>query len=286
MTHFTRKVTGYLQLMRLDRPIGSLLLLWPTLWALWLAGQGRPDAWIVLVFITGVFVMRAAGCAMNDYADRNIDGQVKRTAQRPLVTGVVSPREAILLFVGLSLLGLVLVLSLNRLALELSVIGAVLAASYPFVKRLTHLPQLYLGLAFGWGIPMAYGAEANALPAAMWLLLSANIFWVIAYDTLYAMVDRDDDLRIGVKSTAVLFGRYDLLIIAICYGLMFACLLLLGQQMALNGYYFLGLVIALLTAGWQLYTARDRARDSCFKAFLNNSWVGAAIFFGLLLAFL
>lgn len=280
------KIYGYLQLMRLDRPIGSLLLLWPTLWALWMAGRGRPNPGIVLIFIAGVFVMRAAGCTINDYADRNIDGLVKRTAGRPLVTGVISPHQALVLFAGLCVLAFILVINLNRLAIELSFIGALLAASYPFVKRITHLPQLYLGLAFGWGIPMAYAAEANALPASSWWLLAANIFWVVAYDTLYAMVDRNDDLKIGVKSTAILFGQHDLQAIMICYVLMFACLLLLGQLLSLNAYYYLGLTIALLTAAWQLYQARDRTRDPCFKAFLNNSWVGAAIFFGLLLAYL
>jgi len=280
------KLDGFLQLMRLDRPIGSLLLLWPTLWALWLAAHGSPDPKIVLIFTVGVFVMRAAGCTINDYADRNIDGLVKRTAQRPLVTGVVSPRQALVLFAGLCLLAFVLIINLNRLAILLSFIGALLAASYPFVKRITHLPQLYLGMAFGWGIPIAYAAQENTLPAASWWLLAANIFWVIAYDTLYAMVDRDDDLRIGVKSTAVLFGYHDLTAILVSYMLMFGCLLILGQQQALNGYYYLGLATALLIAAWHLYQARDRARDSCFKAFLNNSWVGSAIFFGLLLAYL
>ncbi len=280
------KIYGFIQLMRLDRPIGSLLLLWPTLWALWMAGRGRPNPGIVLIFITGVFVMRAAGCTINDYADRNIDGLVKRTAGRPLVTGVISPHQALVLFAGLCVLAFMLVINLNRLAIELSFIGVLLAASYPFVKRITHLPQLYLGLAFGWGIPMAYAAEANALPASSWWLLAANIFWAVAYDTLYAMVDRNDDLKIGVKSTAILFGQHDLQAIMICYVLMFACLSLLGQLLSLNAYYYLGLTVALLTAAWQLYQARDRTRDPCFKAFLNNSWVGAAIFFGLLLAYL
>jgi len=280
------KMYGYMQLMRLDRPIGSLLLLWPTLWALWLAGHGHPDPNIVLIFLVGVFVMRAAGCVINDYADRKIDGLVKRTAGRPLVTGVVRPRQALILFAGLCLLAFILVINLNRLAIELAFIGALLAASYPFIKRVTHLPQLYLGLAFGWGIPMAYAAQANALPSPAWWLLATNIFWVVAYDTLYAMVDRDDDLRIGVKSTAILFGRYDLQAISACYVLMFGSLLRLGQLLDLNVYYYLGLVGAGLTAAWQLYQARQRDRDRCFKAFLNNSWVGAIIFFGLLLALL
>lgn len=276
----------YLRLMRLDRPIGTMLLLWPTLWALWIAGRGQPKPAIVLIFIVGTFVMRSAGCVINDFADREFDPHVERTQQRPLATGAVSTKEALILFVVLSLVGLALVLMLNRLALLLAVIGAVLAASYPFLKRFTHLPQFYLGIAFGWGIPMAFAALTGKVPLTGWLLLVTNICWAVAYDTWYAMVDRADDLKIGVKSTAVLFGRHDRLIVGVFQCATLGLLLYIGWLEGLNGYYFLGVLVATCSALHQQWLCWERDREKCFQAFLENSWFGAAIFTGILLAYL
>lgn len=272
--------------MRIDRPIGSLLLLWPTLWALWIAGEGRPLPWIVAVFVTGVFVMRSAGCVVNDYADRHVDPHVERTRGRPLAAGDVSEREAIMLFVALCLVAFGLVLSLNGLAVLLSGIGAVLAATYPFVKRVTHLPQLYLGVAFGWGIPMAFAAQSGRVPWLAWLLLAANITWVMAYDTLYAMVDRDDDLRVGVKSSAILFEQRDRHWIAAFHAGTLLLLGIVGYVRGLNAYYYAGLAAAAGFASYQHLLYRSRQRDRCFAAFVNNSWFGAAVFGGIVLAYL
>ena len=276
----------YAQLMRIDRPIGTLLLLWPTLWALWVAGQGNPSPDIVCIFLAGVFVMRAAGCVINDYADRNLDPYVERTRQRPLASGRVSSKEALTLFVVLCLCALILVLMLNLLTLYLSLVGILLAITYPFFKRFTHLPQLYLGLAFSWGIPMAYSAQSNAVPMEAWWLLLANFFWVVAYDTLYAMVDREDDLRVGIKSIAILAGDYDRLLVAVGHLGMLLVLVMLGLQLQLNVYFFSGLVISLGMVFYQLLISWDRDRQQCFMAFLSNAWMGAVIFAGLLLAYL
>lgn len=280
------KWRSYIQLMRLDKPIGSFLLLWPTLWALFLASNGMPDVKILFIFILGVVFMRSAGCVINDYADRHIDGKVKRTSQRPLATGAVSEKEAKILFVLLILLSFFLVLQLNLYAIVLSVAAAVLAFIYPFMKRYTHLPQLFLGAAFGWSIPMAYGATAASLPLSCWLLFLANLAWTIAYDTQYAMVDRDDDLRIGVKSTAILFAEYDNKIIALLQIATLAILVYLGVEQQLSKGYFIGLLPALGCFIYQCRLTKRRTREECFKAFLNNNYVGMWIFIAILVGIL
>ncbi|MGR3985395.1 MAG: 4-hydroxybenzoate octaprenyltransferase [Gammaproteobacteria bacterium] len=274
----------YLRLMRLHRPIGALLLLWPTLWALWLAGDGRPDAALVAIFIAGVCVMRAAGCVINDFADRGIDAHVWRTRDRPLARGEVPPRRALLLFALLLLPALALALQLNREAQLLAPAAVVIAALYPFTKRITRLPQLALGIAFSWGIPMAYAAQQAALPAEMWWLFAANFVWVVAYDTQYAMADREDDLRIGVKSSAILFGRHDRRIIALLHLACLALLAAIGWQRALHWHFYAALALALGCAAYQLHLCKTRERERCLRAFLNNNWFGAAIFCGLALA--
>lgn len=271
----------YALLMRMDRPIGSLLLLWPALWALWLSANGRPDPFIVLVFVLGVFVMRSAGCVINDYADRDFDPHVERTRNRPLAAQRVQPREALALFFALMALALALVLTLNRLTILLALAGALLATLYPFMKRFTYLPQVHLGLAFSWTIPMAWAAHTDGVPAVAWLLLIANLIWTVAYDTIYAMVDRDDDLRVGVKSTAILFGELDRAFVA---GMQVAVLVVLGlvaQQLALGHPFSAALLAAAVLFAWQQWLIRDRDRGACFRAFLNNNWVGAAIFAGI-----
>ncbi|MEH8045630.1 4-hydroxybenzoate octaprenyltransferase [Gallibacterium anatis] len=280
------KWRSYIQLMRLDKPIGSFLLLWPTLWALFLASNGMPDVKILFIFILGVVFMRSAGCVINDYADRHIDGKVKRTSQRPLATGAVSEKEAKILFVLLILLSFFLVLQLNLYAIVLSVAAAILAFIYPFMKRYTHLPQLFLGAAFGWSIPMAYGATAASLPLSCWLLFLANLAWTIAYDTQYAMVDRDDDLRIGVKSTAILFAEYDNKIIALLQIATLAILVYLGVEQQLSNGYFIGLLPALACFIYQCRLTKRRTREECFKAFLNNNYVGMWIFIAILVGIL
>jgi len=276
----------YAQLMRIDRPIGSLLLLWPTLWALWIAGQGRPDPAIVCIFIAGVFLMRAAGCVFNDYADRNLDPHVERTRERPLAAGRVSRKEALILFAILSVAAFSLVLMLNPLTMLLSLAGLAIAISYPFFKRFTNLPQLYLGLAFSWGIPMVFAAQTNSVPMTAWWLLGANFLWVVAYDTLYAMVDREDDLRVGIKSLAILAGKYDLLLVGLSHLGMLAILGVIGVFLGLNSYYFSGLVFSLGFVAYQVVVCWERDRKRCFEAFLNNAWMGAVIFIGMLLAYL
>jgi len=278
-----RRAWAYLRLMRLHRPIGSFLLLWPTLWALWLAASGHPTPKLFAIFVIGVFVMRSAGCIINDFADRNFDPHVQRTRARPLATREVSIWEALILFVILCLMALGLVLSLNRLTQELAVIGAVLVISYPFMKRYTYLPQPYLGLAFGWGIPMAYAAVIGSVPTVAWLIFIANVIWATVYDTMYAMVDRPDDLRIGVKSTAILFGDLDRLIIGILQLLLLADLLLVGHQTGMGTAYYLGLLFALLFAAYEQILIRRRNPQRCFEAFMNNNWFGAAVFAGILL---
>ena len=275
------KAKAYWQLARFDRPIGSLLLLWPTLWALFLAADGFPNPLVLIVFVLGVIFMRAAGCVINDFADRNFDGHVKRTAQRPMPSGKVSEREALGLFGLLVLISFLLVLTMNRLTIMLSVVGLLLAAAYPFMKRYTHLPQLILGMAFGWSIPMAYAAQAGELPAAAWLLFIANILWTIAYDTQYAMVDRDDDLKVGIKSTAILFGRSDKIIVGLLQLGTLVVLIALGAMLALHQLYFWFLLLAAGLFVYQQMLIRERERDPCFKAFLNNNYVGMLVCIGI-----
>jgi 4-hydroxybenzoate polyprenyltransferase len=277
----TERLREYALLMRLHRPIGILLLAWPTLWALWLAGGGRPPAGVLAVFVLGVVLMRSAGCVINDYADRGFDPHVERTRDRPLAAGRVAPREALALFAALALLAFALVLTLNRLTIWLSVAGALLAASYPFLKRWTHLPQFYLGAAFGWGIPMAFAAVTGAVPGLAWLVFAANVCWAVAYDTAYAMVDRDDDLRIGVKSTAILFGTYDRLLVGVFHAATLALLAAAGMVAGLGLAYYVGLAAAAGFAAWQQWLIRRRERAGCFRAFLNNNWFGLAVFAGL-----
>ncbi|BAZ92450.1 4-hydroxybenzoate octaprenyltransferase [Thiohalobacter sp. COW1] len=276
----------YYLLARLHRPIGTLLLLWPTLWALWLAAEGFPDPLVLAVFVAGVVLMRSAGCVINDYADREFDPHVKRTRERPIASGKVSPREALALFAVLCLIAFALVLLMNPLTIKLAFVGAALAAIYPFTKRFTHLPQLVLGAAFGWGIPMAFAAQTGELPRLAWLLFLVNILWATAYDTQYAMVDRDDDLKIGVKSTAILFGEADRLIIAMLQLLVLLGLGLVGSMAQLGLYYYLGLAVAAALALYQQYLIRGREREGCFRAFLNNNWFGGAVFAGLVLDYL
>ncbi|UTV27847.1 4-hydroxybenzoate octaprenyltransferase [Photobacterium atrarenae] len=275
------KAKAFWQLARLDRPIGSLLLLWPTLWALFLAADGWPDPQVLVVFVLGVIFMRAAGCVINDYADRNFDGHVKRTAQRPMPSGKISEREALGLFGFLILASFLLVLTMNALTIQLSVIGLLLAAAYPFMKRYTHLPQLVLGMAFGWSIPMAYAAQAGELPATAWLLFVANILWTVAYDTQYAMVDRDDDLKIGIKSTAILFGRFDKLIIGLLQLGTVLLLIVVGALQGLHPLYFWGLLLASALLVYQQMLIRGREREPCFKAFLNNNYFGMLVWLGM-----
>ena len=280
------KCYAYLRLMRFDRPIGILLLLWPTLWALLLAGNGRPSIRNLAIFLTGVVLMRAAGCVINDFADREYDPHVERTRTRPIAAGEVSPRQALVLFLLLLTAAFGLVLLTNKLTVMLSFGGAALAASYPFFKRYTHLPQVVLGLAFGWAVPMAFAAETGTVPALAWWLLVANVLWSVIYDTEYAMVDRDDDLKVGVKSTAILFGRFDRLIIGILQLLMLILMLWLGRQFHLSTAYFIALGITAGLFAYQQILIRKRDRQPCFRAFLNNNWVGAALFSGLLVHYL
>ncbi|MFM8547244.1 MAG: 4-hydroxybenzoate octaprenyltransferase [Betaproteobacteria bacterium] len=273
----------YWRLVRMHRPIGTLLLLWPTLWAIFIASGGRPDVYTVFAFSLGTLLMRSAGCAINDYADRNFDRHVERTRDRPLTAGHIAPWEAVAVFVVLSLCALPLVLPFNRLTWALAVVAALLAASYPFTKRFFALPQAYLGVAFGFGIPMGYAAVLGEVPVSAWLMLGANILWAIAYDTEYAMVDRDDDLKIGIRTSAITFGRYDLAAVMLCYALTLALLAWVGLRESLGGGYYLGLLVAAGIAGYHWTLIRDRSREGCFKAFNHNNWFGAAVFAGVLL---
>ncbi|MBI2380657.1 MAG: 4-hydroxybenzoate octaprenyltransferase [Gammaproteobacteria bacterium] len=280
------KWRAYYELMRVHRPIGTLLLLWPALWALFLAARGMPPLKELLVFLAGTFLMRSAGCVINDYADRDFDGHVQRTKNRPIPMGWVKPKEALGLFAVLCLLAFALVLTLNAYTIVLSLVGAALAALYPFMKRYTHWPQVVLGAAFAWAVPMAYAAVAGSVNATAWLLYAATVLWAVAYDTLYAMVDRDDDLRIGVKSTAILFGRHDLLAVGLCHGAVLGLLALAGWREQLGWPYFAGLLVAAGLAARQLWQSRRRERDACFAAFLANNRFGLAIFLGLAAHFL
>jgi 4-hydroxybenzoate polyprenyltransferase len=271
------------RLMRFDRPIGILLLLWPTLWALWIAGEGSPSIKNLLIFGTGVVLMRAAGCIMNDVADRNFDPHVERTRSRPLASGELTVREALLTFFVLMTLAFGLVLMTNALTIRLAFAGALLASTYPFFKRFTHFPQVVLGVAFGWGIPMAFAAETGELVSAAWLILVINVIWSVIYDTLYAMVDRDDDISIGLKSTAILFGSHDLMVLRVLKLVMVALLVWLGFRLQMSWPWFVGVAVAAALFIRQQYMVRNRDRGACFNAFLNNNWVGVAIWAGLLL---
>lgn len=280
------RLEHYIRLMRLDKPIGILLLVWPTLWALWLAADGVPPLSILVIFLLGTVLMRSAGCVMNDLADRNFDGHVERTRLRPLATGVVSPREGLMLAAGLSLVAFVLALALEPLALWLSVPALFLAGSYPFTKRFLAIPQAYLGIAFGFGIPMGFAAVLGSVPLMAWLMLLANIFWAVAYDTEYAMVDRPDDLKIGIRSSAITFGRFDVAAVMGCYAVTFVLLACVGALAGRGLPFYGGLLVAVGLALYHYTLIRNRDRAGCFKAFLHNNWVGAAIFAGLALDYL
>lgn len=278
------KIYAFLQLTRMDRPIGALLLLWPTWWALWLAAKDFPPVGPLVIFTLGVFAMRSAGCAINDYADRKLDPQVARTAGRPIASGRITPKEALITFAALLVFSFVLVLFTNRLTILLSFAGAALAALYPFTKRYTNLPQVVLGAAFGWSIPMAFAAVTDSVPPVAWLLFIANILWSVIYDTEYAMVDRDDDLKVGAKSTAILFADADLVIIGVLMGTFLLAMLLVGTRAALGWPYWLGLAATAGLFGYQQWIMRDRARDACLAAFRHNNWVGLALWLGIVVA--
>lgn len=277
------RLLNFALLTRFDKPIGTYLLLWPMLWALWIAGEGNPDVYITGIFVAGVILMRAAGCIINDFADRNVDGKVARTRHRPLVTGAITVKQALSLFIILCLVAFGLVMTLNWLTIGLSFVALVLAALYPFMKRFTYMPQAFLGLAFGWSVPMAFAAQANALPDVAWLLLTATVLWATAYDTMYAMIDRDDDLQIGVKSTAILFGDADKLVIGIIQATFLLTLLIIGNKAEMGLYFHLGVLVAMGFMLYQQRLIRDREPALCLKAFLNNHWVGVAIFTGVVL---
>jgi 4-hydroxybenzoate polyprenyltransferase len=281
-----QRLGHYWKLMRLDKPIGILLLLWPTLWGLWLAADGLPDLFILTVFVLGTVLMRSAGCVINDYADRNIDPHVMRTKNRPLATKAVSTKEALLLSAGLSLCAFLLIQPLNRLTLELAVFALFLAASYPFTKRFFAMPQAYLGIAFSFGIPMAFAAQTGELPLIVWLLMAANLLWVIAYDTEYAMVDRDDDLKIGIKTSAITFGHFDVMGIMLCHAGFLSIMIGIGLMQKLGFAYYVGLIAASALIIYQYRLIRERDPALCFRAFLHNNWVGAVVFAGIMLGYL
>jgi len=283
---FKTQLPYYIELTRLNRPIGIYLLLWPTMWALWFAASGIPSLKVLFIFVAGVVLMRSAGCVINDFADRNIDGHVKRTQDRPLPAGKVSSKETLILFGIICLSAFILVLFTNTLTIYLAFGGLALAASYPFMKRHTYLPQVVLGAAFAWSVPMAYTAETGELHKQVWLLYLITVLWTVAYDTMYAMVDRDDDIKIGVKSTAILFGKADRLVIAGLQTLVIAALCIVGSQANLGSFFFLSVVIAATLFVYQQHLIRNRDRDACFKAFLNNHWVGLAIFVGIALEYI
>tara|TARA_R110002049_G_scaffold150154_1_gene313302 strand:- start:14 stop:883 length:870 start_codon:yes stop_codon:yes gene_type:complete len=281
MASLKKIVWPYIELMRLDKPIGILLLLWPTLSALWIAAEGLPDLMVLSVFVLGVIIMRSAGCVVNDYADRNVDGLVIRTINRPLIRGDVTPRQALILFSCLGLLALLLVSQLNKFTIWMSLVAMFLAALYPFMKRYTYLPQVFLGMAFGWAIPMAFAAQTNAVPTIAWLLFLANILWTTAYDTFYAMADREDDIFAGVKSTAILFGDDDLVIIGVLQFMFLLVMVLIGSQLEMSISYYIGVFSAGLLSIYQQYLAKNKQPAHCLQAFLNNNWVGGVIFLGI-----
>lgn len=286
MSTIKRAIEPYIRLMRLDRPIGILLLLWPTLSALWIAAEGLPEPTVLFVFVFGVILMRSAGCAINDFADRDVDGMVWRTRDRPLATGEIKARNAVIVFVLMAIIAFGLVSLLNTLTILLSLVAVLLAATYPFMKRYTYLPQLYLGMAFGWAIPMAFAAQTGTVPVIAWLLFLANIIWTTVYDTFYAMADREDDLLAGIKSTAVLFGDDDLKIQGILQVSYIGVMLLIGHQLQLGGIYYLGLLVVVGFFVFQQYLSRHREPQACLRAFLNNNWVGLTIFISLVLNYL
>ena len=281
-----QRLDEYKKLMRLDKPIGILLLLWPTLWALWVAGAGRPALGVVAIFVVGTVLMRSAGCVINDYADKDFDGHVERTRNRPLAARRVRPGEALLLAAGLALLSFMLVLPLNGLTIALSVPAVFLAGSYPFTKRFLAIPQAYLGIAFGFGIPMAFAALQGEVPLVAWVMLLANVFWAVAYDTEYAMVDRPDDLKIGIKTSAITFGRFDVAAVMACYGLTLALLGWVGVSTGGGPFFLAGLAVAAGIMAYHYTLIRERDRPKCFKAFLHNNWVGGAIFAGWVVDYL
>lgn len=282
----TNRLFMYAKLMRLDKPIGILLLLWPMLWGLWLAAEGFPDGLVLFIFIMGTILMRSAGCVINDYADRKIDPHVERTKNRPMAAGHVGTKEALLLAAGLSLIAFLLILPLNMLTIMLSVPALFLAASYPFTKRFFAMPQAYLGIAFSFGIPMAFAAQTNALPSIIWVLMLANLFWVIAYDTAYAIVDKPDDLKIGIRTSAITFGRFDVMGVMVCHAIFIAIMVFIGQWQQMGLAYYTSLVVAAGLMLYQYTLIRNRDRALCFKAFLHNNWVGLVIFVGIVLDFL
>ncbi|MDO9470706.1 MAG: 4-hydroxybenzoate octaprenyltransferase [Nitrosomonas sp.] len=279
------RIQTYAQLMRLDKPIGILLLLWPMLWGLWFAAQGLPDLRILIIFVLGTILMRSAGCVINDYADRKIDPHVERTKNRPMAAGRVSSKEAFLLAGGLSLSAFLLILPLNQLTILLSVPALFLAGTYPFTKRFLAMPQAYLGIAFSFGIPMAFAAQTDNLPPIIWILMLANLFWVIAYDTAYAIVDKPDDLKIGIQTSAITFGRFDVLGVMVCHACFIAIMLIIGQLQQMNLAYYAGLMVATGLIIYQYTLIRNRDRALCFKAFLHNNWVGVVVFVGIALDF-
>jgi 4-hydroxybenzoate polyprenyltransferase len=286
MAFLARRLDAYERLVRLDKPIGTLLLLWPTLWALWLASGGVPRPDLIIIFVVGTFLMRSAGCAINDFADRNFDRHVERTRARPLTAGEITAREALAVAAGLALCAFLFVLFLNPFAIALSFVALAVAAAYPFTKRFFSMPQLVLGIAFGFGIPMAYAAVQNRLPLESWLLLAANLFYAFAYDTEYAMVDRDDDARLGVHSSALVLGRWDVAAVLASYAAMLALLIALGALRGLAWPYYAGVAVAGAMMLYHAYLIRGRSREGCFKAFMHNNWVGAAIFAGIVLSLL
>jgi 4-hydroxybenzoate polyprenyltransferase len=275
----------YARLMRLDRPIGIWLLLWPTLWALWISGRGKPKQHIFIIFVLGTVLMRSAGCAINDYADRSFDPHVARTKNRPLAAGRISTLEALMLFAVLAMTALLLALQLNKPTLLLAAVGGFLAVSYPFIKRFMSVPQMYLGLTFGWGIPMAFEAQIETVPRVAYLLLLANVLWVTVYDTMYAMADRADDLKIGVRSTAILFGDSDRHIIAALQAMTLLTLYLVGRMLNMGYWYAMGLWAGAAFFAYQLWLIRTRDRDACLRAFLNNNYFGMAVFIGMALEY-
>jgi len=281
--HIKDRAKQYWLLARFDRPIGTLILLWPALWALWVASEGKPDITVLIVICLGVVLMRAAGCVINDYADRDFDPHVARTQQRPIAAGRVKPKEALIVFVVLCLCAFALVWLLNIYTVMLSFVAAFLAASYPFMKRYTQLPQAYLGIAFGWAVPMAFSAQLNSIPVVAWVMYAAVVLWALVYDTMYAMVDKEDDLKIGIKSTAILFGNYDRHIMAILQLIILMLLVAVGQLQQLSGVYYSSVLIAAGFFGYQQKLIFHRDKTLCFKAFLNNNWFGLVIFVGLLL---
>ena len=283
MKKILAKLDAYERLVRLDKPIGILLLVWPTLWALWLAVRGMPQPWVLWLFILGTIVTRSAGCAVNDFADRRFDAEVKRTRERPLASGEIKPWEAIVVAGVLGIAAFAIVLQFNRLTIILAFVAVAIAIVYPFLKRFFWMPQAWLGVAFGFGIPMAFAAETGALPPLAWAILAANIVWTIAYDTEYAMVDRDDDVRIGMKTSAILFGRHDVAMVMACYALFIVIMAAIGVWQEYGALYFAGLAVAAAIAWYHYRLIRTRTREGCFKAFLHNNWLGGAVFAGILL---